>query len=116
MTAKQSNEPRNGLETFKVVDVLVVDAVDVVLLETVNVAVADVIVIGVVVDGDDVIVSGVSVADAVVAEVKADAISFFVLVNVLGLICVSLTVSVAAVSKRDTPSNSLGVGMLGVGI
>lgn len=96
MTAKQSNEPRNGLETFKVVDVTV-DAVDVVLLETVNVAVADVIVIGVVVDGDDVIVSGVSVADAVVAEVKADAISFFVLVNVLGLICVSLTVSVAAV-------------------
>jgi len=96
MTAKQSNEPRNGLETFKVVDVTV-DAVDVVLLETVNVAVADAIVIEVVVDIDDVIASEVSVADAVVAEVKADAISVLVPVTALGLICVSLTVSVAAV-------------------
>lgn len=96
MTAKQSNEPRNGLETFKVVDVTV-DAVDVVLLETVNVAVADAIVIEVVVDIDDVIASEVSVADAVVAEVKADAISVLVPVTVLGLICVSLAVSVAAV-------------------
>lgn len=96
MTAKQSNEPRNGLETFKVVDVTV-DAVDVVLLETVNVAVADAIVIEVVVDIDDVIASEVSVADAVVAEVKAEAISVLVPVTALGLICVSLTVSVAAV-------------------
>jgi len=96
MTAKQSNEPRNGLETFKVVDVTV-DAVDVVLLETVNVAVADAIVIEVVVDIDDVIASEVSVADAVVAEVKADAISVLVPVTALGLICVPLTVSVAAV-------------------